>query len=325
MCQLDGYLDVWNPLSLEPGPLLPQNRGITSFCVYRGPDPNFEVAVAQKKKLYLFEYTGRFNVMKEFNLPEQPLDMLWWHDTLFLAWKNQYHAIDVVSGTFTMIGTFETEPLLHLALKSYLLVKQEKKGLMYNISKVDKGMKMDECLATPTATLQWSSAPRELCTQFPYVLSAQREEVEIHSVLTWHLQQTVSSSHGFRFLVEASDQWILAASKHAIHALVLIPYPNQAEQLVRAGYADDGIALLKATCLNRPDYEVVMKGLLELAGFMRLQKLDYVRAFSLFARADFNPHNIIASSFPYLMVHPPAGPDDKHIKILSTSGDPGCV
>eukprot|EP01122_Echinamoeba_exundans_P015325 TRINITY_DN7219_c0_g1_i1.p1 TRINITY_DN7219_c0_g1~~TRINITY_DN7219_c0_g1_i1.p1 ORF type:complete len:889 (+),score=142.27 TRINITY_DN7219_c0_g1_i1:40-2706(+) len=313
----DGYLDVWNPLSLEPGPVLPQNRGVTSFCVYRGPDPNFEVAVAQKKKLFLFEYTGRFSLLKELNLPEQPQDMLWWHDTLFFAWKNQYHAIDVVSGAPTMIGTFETEPMLHLALRKFLLIKQEKKGLMYNIGKVDQGTKMDECLSTPVATLQWSSVPREICTQFPYILSAQREEIEIHSVLTWHLQQTISSSHGFRFLVEASDQWILAASKHAIHALVLVPFHVQAEQLVRAGYADDGIALLKATCTNRPDFDSVMKSLLELAGFMRLSKLDYIRAFNLFSRAEYNPHNVIAGIFPYLLATPPTGPDgDNHIKTL---------
>jgi len=61
---LDGYLDVWNPISLDAAVPVPQNRGVTQFCVYGGPELMYQIAVQQRKKVLLYEYTGKFQLIK---------------------------------------------------------------------------------------------------------------------------------------------------------------------------------------------------------------------------------------------------------------------
>ena len=62
--RIDGYLDTWHSLTLEPATVVPQNKGITLMtrCL-GGSEMTFQICIQQRRKLYLYEFGGRFELM----------------------------------------------------------------------------------------------------------------------------------------------------------------------------------------------------------------------------------------------------------------------
>jgi hypothetical protein len=152
------------------------------------------------------------------------------------------------------------------------------------------------------------------------VLSVQKDEIEAHSTISWKLQQTVAAStHNFKGIVEAAEGWVLAYSSKAVFAVVAAPFQQQAEQLVRVGYIDEGIEFLKATCSSRKDFPTLMQQLNELAGLRKLKMLEWTKAYLFLIRAQYNPKLLIHDTFPMLQLHPPAQPlTENHIRSIGS-------
>jgi hypothetical protein len=160
----------------------------------------------------------------------------------------------------------------------------------------------------------------DFVAHYPYVLSIQKEELEVHSTITWKLQQALPcATQNLKGIVEATDGWALTFSSKAIYAIVAAPFPQQAEQLIHVGYIDEGIELLKATCSTRKDFPALMQSLNELAGLKKLRMLDWTKAFVFLVRAQYNPRLLINDTFPMLQLHPPVQPlGELHIRSIGT-------
>jgi hypothetical protein len=76
IAQCDGYIDALNMYSLEPATPLPISKGVTSFTVHVVGGSYF-VTLEVKKRLVIYEYTGRYELIKELQLNEVPLDLAW--------------------------------------------------------------------------------------------------------------------------------------------------------------------------------------------------------------------------------------------------------
>lgn len=61
---IDGYLDTWHSMTLEPATVVPQNKGISLVArCQSGNEMTFQICVQQRKKIFLFEFVGRFELI----------------------------------------------------------------------------------------------------------------------------------------------------------------------------------------------------------------------------------------------------------------------
>jgi len=85
--------------------------------------------------------------------------------------------------------------------------------------------------------VSWSSYASSVAVHYPYILSLQAEEIEIHSSLTWKHQQSLNLSQTLSplraFAEGSADQYLIAFSKKGIWALRSTPFPQQVRSPVQ--------------------------------------------------------------------------------------------
>jgi hypothetical protein len=241
--------------------------------------------------------------------------MMWINKSIYITCRNEYFTVDIMDNSIIPLVSYETTPLMRLLGSGELLLKQEKKGML-----TDTGVSNKNSLSVQGSPLVWTVAPSDLVVHFPYVLSLQPDQIEVHSTFSWKLFQrlpvspssTTSTSNpglsGLRgfvprntALVGYEELYVLAHSDRSIYALTAPKYPTQAESLVHSGNIEEGLFLLEQTCDQMRDYQKMLTSLHTSAAWSRFKSGDWKRAMVHFANAKTPPSHIIPS-YPMLLL-----------------------
>jgi hypothetical protein len=323
----DGYLDTWHAMTLEPATVVPQNKGISLVArCQSGNEMTFQICVQQRKKIFLFEFVGRFELLSELSIPEPATSMMWINKSIYLACRNEYFTLDILDNSIAPLVSYESQPLMRLLSSGELLLKQERKGML-----TDGMSTKSATVSVQVSSINWTTSPNDLVVHFPYVMSLQSEQIEVHSTFSWKMyqriplftsvssQSTTSGSsqsnpnqvtnltglRGFvtrnTALVGFEEMFVLAYSEKAVYAFFAPSYPVQAEALVNSGNIEEGLFLLEQTCDELREYPKLVIQLQTTAAWTRFKSGDWKRAIVHFSNAKCSPSDIVPS-FPSLLL-----------------------
>lgn len=244
--------------------------------------------------------------------------MMWINKAIYLASRNEYFTLDIYDNSITPLVSYDTHPLMRLLSSGELLLKQERKGML-----TDGMSTKSHTLSVQVSSLNWTTSPLDLVIHFPYVLSLQAEQIEVHSTFSWKMFQRIplisnisspssSSSptnlNGLKSFVSRNtalvgheELFVLAHSEKSVFGFFAPSYPSQAETLVNSGNIEEGLFLLEQTCDELPNYPKLMIQLQVTAAWARFKAGDWKRAIVHFNNAKCSPADIIPS-FPLLLL-----------------------
>eukprot|EP00941_MAST-03F_sp_MAST-3F-sp1_P005868 g5868.t1 len=173
----DGRLSVRNLESLEPVECksLSRHRAATLFTLNKSGPPLFPLCVAEKKKLYLYEYArGHYRFLKEIPVTQTPMEMEWLEHHICLGFRKTYCMLDARTGEVSEVpGLLDesTPPNMKLMPDSQLLV----------VGAPSLGMFLYfNATPVPRNPLQWTTLPVSFGYSPPYLLSLFRNCLEVH-------------------------------------------------------------------------------------------------------------------------------------------------
>lgn len=264
--------------------------------------------------------------------------MIWINKTIYVTCGKEYFTVDILDNTIAPLVSFESQPpLMRLLHSGELLLKQDRKGVL--TEGINSGTQEGSGLSVQVSPLNWTTSPLDLILHFPYILSIQAEQLEVHSTFSWKLFQrlplvqgstvsgmtpsssssslsslanptasTLNSLYGVRSfvprntaLVGHDESFVLVYSDKSVYALVAPPYTAQAESLVSSGNIEEGIFLLEETCSESKDFPMHMRQLQQKAAWFRFKSGDWKRAIVHFSAAALPPSHVIPS-FPSLLL-----------------------
>ena len=180
---------------------------------------------------------------------------MWINNSIYITCRNEYFTVAIMDNSIVPLVSYETTPLMRMLGNGELLLKQEKKGML-----TETGASSKTALSVQGSPLVWSVAPSDLVVHFPYVLSLQPDQIEVHSTFSWKLFQRISVSSGLTSstnsstlsglrgfvprntaLVGYEELYVLAHSERSIFALTAPKYPTQAESLLNSGNIEEGL------------------------------------------------------------------------------------
>lgn len=260
--------------------------------------------------------------------------MIWINKSIYVTCGKEYFTVDILDNSISPLVSFDSPPpLMRLLHSGELLLKQDRKGVLTD------GLNAKESgLSVQVSPLNWTTTPLDLVLHFPYILSIQAEQLEVHSTFSWKLFQrlplvqgstvsglnsssssasltsssgnstTLNSLYGVRSFVPRNtaligheESFVLVHSDKSVYALVAPSYPMQAESLVSSGNIEEGIFLLEETCSEMREFPTLMKLIQQKAAWTRFKTGDWKRTVVHFSNANLPPSHIIPS-FPSLLL-----------------------
>lgn len=245
--------------------------------------------------------------------------------------RNEYFTVDIMDNAIAPLVSFESQPpIMRLLSSGELLLKQDRKAML-----TDGMSSKDSTISVQVSPLSWTTSPQDLVVHFPYLLSIQPEQLEVHSTFSWRMFQrmplvagstaptlsnssggvsssvsasSLTSLHGIQSfvtrntaLVGYDEAFVLVHSERSVYALVAPPYPAQSEALVASGNIEEGIFLLEETCAESRDYQTLMSQLQLKAAWARFKTCDWKRSIVHFSNARAPP-SLLIPSFPSLLL-----------------------
>lgn len=103
-----------NTLKMISDPGLEKHRNVTNMAIHRksaGTRKSCRICVAEKRRVTMYEYSsGRFQYLRDVNLPHTPVEMRWCNDMLCLGFKKEYAFYDLKSDeTIPLPGILDLE------------------------------------------------------------------------------------------------------------------------------------------------------------------------------------------------------------------------
>ena len=178
------FLDM-NTLKMISDPGLEKHRNATNMAIHRksaGKRKSCRICVAEKRRVTMYEYSsGRFQYLRDVNLPHTPVEMRWCNDMLCLGFKKEYAFYDLKSDeTIPLPGILDTERVPELKVvpgDQLLIVGKNNMGVFVYFN------------GAPVARnpLLWRAMPTRVGYCNPYVVFFVRESNNIRTHT--HIQQ----------------------------------------------------------------------------------------------------------------------------------------
>ena len=264
--------------------------------------PLYRLCVAVKKRLLLFEYVGEYTMFKELTVPEAPLSLDWYGNSICVGFKRDYIMLNDDTGRSTELFSLESKstPLCRHVQGEEFLLRMDTLGMVIRSS------------GEPSrANLAWSSSPTQFTFSFPYVLALHAKEITVHNLFDQQLIQTVAFSQGHCLVsgdgaipgstVSPSGGRVLAATPFKVLFLLPLPFDQQVEQLLQSKKVAEALELFERTAdKDDPKLRSKRNKLNIDAGFAYLADGDFGDAFRLLNQSDVDPRELIAL-FPDLL------------------------
>jgi len=123
-------------------------------------------------------------------LPEPATSIMWINKSIYLTARSEYFTVDVLENSIAPLVSFESAPpVMRLLSSGELIMKQDRKGVL-----TDGMMSKNSSLSVQVSPLTWTTSPSDLIVHFPYVLSLQADQIEVHSTFSWKMFQRIALS-----------------------------------------------------------------------------------------------------------------------------------
>eukprot|EP00735_Rhodelphis_limneticus_P000528 TRINITY_DN1090_c0_g1::TRINITY_DN1090_c0_g1_i1::g.29901::m.29901 TRINITY_DN1090_c0_g1::TRINITY_DN1090_c0_g1_i1::g.29901 ORF type:complete len:966 (+),score=226.36,sp/Q8R5L3/VPS39_MOUSE/24.27/6e-65,Vps39_2/PF10367.4/5.9e+03,Vps39_2/PF10367.4/3.3e-28,CNH/PF00780.17/3.5e-22,CNH/PF00780.17/1.9e+03,Vps39_1/PF10366.4/3.1e-06,Vps39_1/PF10366.4/9.5e+03,Clathrin/PF00637.15/7e+03,Clathrin/PF00637.15/2.5e-05,TPR_2/PF07719.12/6.1,TPR_2/PF07719.12/4.7,TPR_2/PF07719.12/8.7e+02,TPR_8/PF13181.1/2.9e+02,TPR_8/PF len=304
----DGNLLLLDLISLELSATLTEAKGANMFACKVG-DGNFKVAIGLKKKILLYEISkGGFTALREFSIPE-PVGAIHWIGKFVIAgFKRGFNMIHETTGEVDELFPLDkTVPMLAACSRQEVVLSSGSMGVIVG---ADGQM--------TRSSVNWSAKdkhsqkiPYALAGSFPYIIASFPKVVEVYSMLTQSLIQSIPFDKDRGGAVKAwaadesnvNDKRILLATPLKVFCLQPLPFKQQMVELLKALKVKEAAELLNVTFEDRntETYKETSAEFNELAGFSLFESLQFEEAIPYFKKSNVLPREICAY-FPSLCI-----------------------
>ncbi|KAF8985754.1 hypothetical protein BGZ46_002133, partial [Entomortierella lignicola] len=228
-------LPEFSPLHQHIQPI----KGVTAFCEdsaqkgYHTGDRGARLCVTKRRTIQFYTlFENSISEPRELNLPNGALVVTRWDNFVCLADGHDFNLIDtrigrmipvlpvVQSATSGSNSTVVRPVCIPIAGDEFLLASEPSSGKTIGIFCTGSGDPV-------RGTLQWTSYPRALAVEFPYVAALLRgNKIEVHSILDQTLVQTIQLNIEARMLIQGPGIWMSSLAK----VLTLQQYSHERSQ-----------------------------------------------------------------------------------------------
>lgn len=300
---------------MKPVSPVPKNKNISHICVSKGNESSFQICVNYRKKLYLYDYSGTFDPIKEIQLHEEIKDMIWIGDHIYMAFENEYQYLNIHTNELTPITTYNGLPMIRTISNNKLFLLKDTQGIIYPLNDNNS----NNLNAIQVAPLEWPSNPTNITIQYPYLISIHNDMVNFYSLFTWKLLHMIPLNRNTKgmknilyidpsFDMTSIDQYLpsdylVGYTDNSIYAFTFLSPEKQSEALLRSNHIDDAIEVFRSTCSHLRNFNDKLLSLYSHAAMTCLKNLEFAKAFHLFDLANYSPITLLYDHFPHLIIN----------------------
>lgn len=202
------------------------------------------LCAAKQKRLIIFQHDGgrEFIELKELAAPDTVNSIAWCGDSLCLGIRREYIIVNTTTGlTIELFACGRIASPLVLPLQNgELLLGKDNVGVF-----IDQNGKL-----THPGGVIWSEVPSLVVINPPYALAWLSRFIEVRYLQPPYAVVQMIPLREMQLLpmgnhVVASGPQVIAASDHAVHAMLLVPLGAQIVQLAASRSFDEALALCK--------------------------------------------------------------------------------
>ncbi|KAJ5073161.1 cnh domain containing [Anaeramoeba ignava] len=268
-----------------------QKNGVKNFCVdLKKRDRRFCICLSKRMKLFNFR-NGEYKVFKELLMPEPPIAIEWYGNSIFVGYQRGYRLISVSAGDVKeMFALSRAKPhIIFLSDSKEFLLVDDKVGVVVTLrGEPSRG------------SVAWSDTPIRADYLTPFVIGILPKEITIHS---WYDQRLLQSLSLLQVQsITISDPFAFIATRTEIFALLKIPIETQVDQLIEKHQYTKALELYEKSAPkdNQTSLQDHKKKLLLIhlkVGYMLVKDLLFDEAFEHFYKGNLDPRELI-SLFP---------------------------
>ena len=274
--------------------MLPNVKNVEMMAI-NSKGPLYRLAVAGKKRLYLYEYAqGSYTLFRELIVPDTVTSMIWYGNSICVAYKKEYSILNLINSNScdvldVGVPVDKAKPIINFISEAELLVSaNENLGFFVNF---------DGGLASKNP-ITWNDSAIAFVRCTHYVVSLLKNNtVEVFSILDPKLIQRITFPKSFAGItLDGDDGQVLVISDNQVYGIVPTSVESQVEEFIKAVRIEEALALLYKIS---PSSEQV-KEFHAKAGFVLFRDLQFDDAMSHFHLSTIDPREII-SFFPELI------------------------
>ncbi|KAH3757655.1 transforming growth factor-beta receptor-associated protein 1 [Pelomyxa schiedti] len=287
--------------------VIPPWKGVISFGTQKG-STEFRFCVQLKKKLVLYEFTSRtaIELINEIPLTEQAVALVGSQDIICVATKKEYLLLNLLSLRLDVLTSHDSRhPPLVVVAGNELLLYKEGQGFFFSFS------------GAPSARppIPFQGTPSQLACNFPYIIALHQRSIEIYSMMTSQLVQTIILDKppypNFSILQEGCDpqDFIALANSFAPACVYVVDAATLKEQVIemlKAGQNREAFEWFRFCLAGRDgkqlpkDFEKRLMEMHSIAGSTLFELTRFNEAVEHYLVSDTAPQSVIGY-FPDLL------------------------
>ncbi|CAE7216086.1 tgfbrap1 [Symbiodinium natans] len=239
-----------------------------------------EVCVATRKKLVLFDHTGRgFDQRQEFPTNEAALALAWHQSLICAGFRREYKLYSERTGLawedVCPLDGKHTPRIAVLPGNELLLLIQENVGLFYNLNTKQP---------SPKNMVTWPRKVTHLGASANYVFgSSGLGQLDIYGIQDQKNCQTLTLDGVTVSVCQACEGRALIAAETSVTCLTPIPFEKQVKKLLLQVRINDARDLITATFgPEDPERQLQLRRFQSLAGWALFRDLQFLQAFEHF-------------------------------------------
>eukprot|EP01125_Pyxidicula_operculata_P019345 TRINITY_DN7017_c0_g1_i1.p2 TRINITY_DN7017_c0_g1~~TRINITY_DN7017_c0_g1_i1.p2 ORF type:complete len:677 (-),score=128.28 TRINITY_DN7017_c0_g1_i1:856-2886(-) len=280
----DKHIDIIDVSTFEVNPAqqLPIDMQVSQFCIA----DRYKICAlsSSQRTVNIFNYTGKWTLSKEINLPEAATNIAMIGNTLAISNKKEYQLINLDNVDSPIeVFQFASTPVFTSLLKT-------EQGCEFLFAQQNLGYPISEKGTATRENYQFKSEPVSFILYDPFIISIQANHIEVHDLYSTKLVQTV----GYKGINGscAGLKYVFLHNSNMLFCLLPHPIEKQARNLIIGGNIQKGLDLY-LKCKKDQDFKEKFRALQELAGEESLKTLQFKQAFNYFLRSGINPLHLL--------------------------------
>lgn len=217
------------------------SKARTSICIARRKSATHRV-------LGFYKLGEELVLENELTVPELPLAIARFGNSICLASPKEYSLLKIDSGTFTELFQFDaqfTRPFVKTVGAGEFLIGQS--------TSVDTlALFINTQAVTTRPPLQLISNPLGIAYRHPYAIFFYDNSIQVHGALDQQLKQTISVK-GLKALVDSTGSEIFFSTSNFIYNLLEIPIPTQIQNLLKEKKVGEALLLAEEALPTESD------------------------------------------------------------------------
>ncbi|KAH0999814.1 hypothetical protein HUJ04_013582 [Dendroctonus ponderosae] len=244
------------------------------------------IAVKRKIQLYFLKNNQFLQLANDISLNDIPKAMVWRQDVICLGYRDEYTLLKLDGQKTDLFNTSSSKAadpcILPISESHFALCRENQTILVNTLGETEKKQ-----------TLKWSEPPVLLAYDAPYTLGILTDCIEVCSLDPSMSVQTLPDMPKVRFLVQAQQGTLFAASLSQIWCLRMVDIAKQRELLLNAKEFRLALNLIQISDDSEEEKQRKIHQIQTLLAYDLFAKKQFAESMKEFLKLGTDPHDVI--------------------------------